>query len=253
MVNQTDFFISENIIEHIPAEEYFKIDHIIEDVDAFARTTYKSVYVIDYYRQSFLYVSENPLFLCGLTAERVKELGYNFYINHTTPEDLTMLLEINRAGFKFFEKIPNEQRKQYTISYDFQIINKEYRNKSLINHQITALRLTSDGKIWLGLCVASVSSADNSGNIMMLKNKSRDYWEYNRVSQHWEQRLRPELKEIEKDVLKLSAMGYTMNEIADTVNRSVDSVKVYRKNLFEKLGVDNIAEAINYAMNHRLL
>ena len=61
---------------------------------------------------------------------------------------------------------------------------------------------------------------------------------------------RPELKDMEKDVLKLSAMGYTMNEIAGEVNRSFDTVKSYRKSLFEKLGVNNITEAISFAMNH---
>lgn len=35
------------------------INHTIGDIDAFSRTTYKSVYVIDYYRQNFLYVSNN--------------------------------------------------------------------------------------------------------------------------------------------------------------------------------------------------
>ena len=61
---------------------------------------------------------------------------------------------------------------------------------------------------------------------------------------------RPELKDMEKDVLKLSAMCYTMNEIAGEVNRSFDTVKSYRKSLFEKLGVNNITEAISFAMNH---
>ena len=44
-------------------------------VEAFARVTYQSVYLIDYYRQEILYVSDNPLFLCGHTAKEVKELG----------------------------------------------------------------------------------------------------------------------------------------------------------------------------------
>ena len=48
-------------------------------------------------------------------------------------------------------------------------------------------------------------------------------------------------------------MGYTVNEIADLVHRSFDSVKVYRKTIFEKLGADNITEAINIAMNFRLI
>ena len=64
---------------------------------------------------------------------------------------------------------------------------------------------------------------------------------------------RPELKEMEKEVLKLSAMGYTMNEIADKINRSFDTVKSYRRTLLEKLEVANISEAISFAINYRLI
>ena len=71
MIDKEKFFINENSIEYISEEEYMAVNSIIEDVKAFARTTYKSVYVIYYYRQCFLYVSENPLFLCGLDADSV--------------------------------------------------------------------------------------------------------------------------------------------------------------------------------------
>lgn len=253
MAEIKDFFIKENTIDYIPDEAYSEINHIIEDIDSFSHTTYKSVYVIDYYRQNFLFVSDNPLFLCGMTPDEVKTMGYNFYINNVVPEDLDLLLDINIAGFQFLADIPPEELRDYTISYDFHIVNKFSNKKWLINHQITPLRLTDSGKVWLALCAASISSANKSGNIVMTENKSKERWAYNRTSGKWEELPLPELKELELDVLKLSAMGYTMQEIADEVNRSFDSVKVYRKSLLEKLGVENIVEAINLAKTHRII
>ena len=253
MAGAKDFFIKENSIDYISEETYNAINHIIEDIAAFARTTYKSVYVIDYYRQNFLYVADNPLFLCGIAADEVRKLGYNFYINQVIPEDLELLLEVNVAGFQFLENIAREELRNYTISCDFHVVNKESGKKQLINHQITPLRLTENGNVWLALCVASISSNDTSGNTEMSKNNSSIYWDYDRKTKKWKERLRLELKDIEKEVLRLSAKGYTMHEIADQIHRSFDTVKVYRKNLFEKLGVDNISEAVCYAMNHRLL
>ena len=44
-----------------------------------------------------------------------------------------------------------------------------------------------------------------------------------------------------------------MNEIAETIYKSVDSVKGYRKSLFAKLGVSNITEAIACAKSRRLV
>ena len=62
-----------------------------------------------------------------------------------------------------------------------------------------------------------------------------------------------ELKPEEKQVLTLSSQGYTMNEIADKMCRSVDSVKFYRRNLFERLEVKNITEALSYSAIYKLL
>lgn len=253
MAGTKDFFIKENIIDYISDETYNEVNHIIEDIGAFARTTYKSIYVIDYYRQDFLYVADNPLFLCGMGAEEVRKLGYNFYVNQVIPEDLELLLEVNVAGFQFLGNIAVEELKNYTISYDFHVINKESGKKQLINHQITPLRLTENGSVWLVLCVASISSSNASGNIEMYRNNSSIFWGYNRKAKKWQEMLRPELKDVEKEVLRLSAKGYTMHDIADQIHRSFNTVKAYRKNLFEKLGVDNISEAICYAMNHRLI
>lgn len=70
--------------------------------EAFARVTYQGIYLIGYYRQELLYVSDNPLFLCGHTAEKVRGLGYRFYLKHVPETDQKMLVELNRSSFKLF-------------------------------------------------------------------------------------------------------------------------------------------------------
>ena len=62
--------------------DYSRVDEYIRSAEAFSRSTYQSVYVIDYFNQNFLYVSPNPMFLCGLTPEEIKELGYRFYLEY---------------------------------------------------------------------------------------------------------------------------------------------------------------------------
>lgn len=61
------------------------------------------------------------------------------------------------------------------------------------------------------------------------------------------------LSEIERDVLVLSAQGYTMNDIADKLCKSVDTIKACKRALFAKLEVRNIAEALSYATNNNLI
>ncbi len=44
-----------------------------------------------------------------------------------------------------------------------------------------------------------------------------------------------------------------MNDIADIICLSVDSVKAYKRSIFQKMEVKNIAEAVTYAQNHQLI
>jgi DNA-binding CsgD family transcriptional regulator len=254
MAEVKDFFFEENRIDHIPDEAYNDIDCVIETVEAISRTTYASIYIIDYHKRNFLYVSNNFFYICGLKASEVKDLGFNFYIERMKPTDMNFLVEMDMLGFQFFQKLPIERRKKYTMSYDFHITNnKSGKQKYLINHQLTPLRLTEDGKVWLALCVVSIPSNRKAGNITMLENNSDGYWFYNKTCKQWDEVKYPQLKDEEKDVLKLSAMGFTVEEIATRIGRSLDTAKKHRKNIFEKLNVKNISEAISRAKSQRLM
>ena len=61
------------------------------------------------------------------------------------------------------------------------------------------------------------------------------------------------LSETEREVLRLSAQGYTMNDIADRLCKSVDTIKACKRNLFAKIGVKNIAEALFHATNYQMI
>ena len=80
-----------------------------------------------------------------------------------------------------------------------------------------------------------------------------EYFEYNGNIHRWVKKKMPTLTYGEKSVLTLSIQGYTMSEIADKICLSPDTIKKYRKRIFEKLEVRNISEAIVAATNNKLL
>ena len=245
------FFIPDNEVK-LPKElDYSRVDEYIRSAEALSRSSYHSVYIIDYFRHNFLYVSPNPMFLCGLSPEQMKELGYRFYLEYVPKDEQSLLLTLNKAGFAFYNNIPVDERKDWYISYDFHILNNG--RKILINHKLTPLALTSDGRIWLSLCVVSVATHTNAGHIEMHHVGSSEYFEYNMTSHRWVRKQMPTLTESEKSVLTLSIQGYTMSEIADKICLSLDTIKKYRKRIFEKLDVRNISEAIVSATNNKLL
>lgn len=62
------FFSDRNTIKSISDNDVSQTGKYIEVVKAFSKLTYQSIYVIDYQSRAFEYVSDNPLFLCGLSA-----------------------------------------------------------------------------------------------------------------------------------------------------------------------------------------
>lgn len=247
-----DFFSFANTVHKITEKEHLQFSDYISIVESFAMTTYHSVYIIDYQSKTFEYVSENPLFLCGYTVEEVKKKGYSFYLENVPEKDIDLLLTINRVGFEFYDTIDIDQRKNYTISYDFHLKHKN-GNTFLVNHKLTPLFLNEKGKIWKAMCVVSLSANQEAGNIKFYKKGESSFWKYNIEKGFWSKKEQLELTNREKEIIQLSAQGFTVSKIAEKIHISSDTIKFHRRNLFNKLGVFNITEAIFYAVNNKLL
>jgi DNA-binding NarL/FixJ family response regulator len=61
------------------------------------------------------------------------------------------------------------------------------------------------------------------------------------------------ISEREMEVIKLIAEGYTNNEIADKLFLSPHTVNTHRKNIMQKLGVNNTAAIVMYAVKTQLV
>lgn len=72
-------------------KDYQDTRFCIDALDALSRSCNLSIYVIDYYKQNFLYVSSNELFLNGNTVEGVKSLGYGYYQKYLPEQDFNFL------------------------------------------------------------------------------------------------------------------------------------------------------------------
>ncbi|MCC2590314.1 response regulator transcription factor [Chryseobacterium sp. MFBS3-17] len=246
------FFSRKNTVDSISESESFQNGNYLEAVEALCRVTYRSMYVIDYQLKKFEYVSKNPLFLCGHSPLEVLEMGYDFYFKHVAPEDLEMLIKVNEVGFNFFDKSSPEDRKKFCFSYDFHLIN-ENKEKILINHKLTPIFITEEGKIWKALCVVSLSPNTSAGNIILHKEGSPFIWKLNLAAEKWVEEEKVKLSERELQILRFYAQGLTINQIAENIFLAPDTVKFHRRKLFDKLNVKNITEALAYATNYKLI
>ena len=87
-----------------------------------------------------------------------------------------------------------------------------------------------------------------SGVRMLLQN----YLKGTRASEG-EQEPRPALSEREAEVLRLTAEGYSNQEIGHQLYISPKTVDTYRQRIMEKLGLHHRSELVRYALNRGLL
>lgn len=244
--------LTRNKLGAIAEEDNLQLHDYLEAVKSFARLTYESVYIIDYARMAFEYVSENPLFLCGYSSEEVLQMGYDFYFKNVPEQDLELLHVINEAGFDFFERVPDDEKKLYSITYDFHLVN-EHGKSTLISHKLTPLFLTKSGKMWKAMCIVSVSHHREAGNIVIQKQGSDEVWKFDITNKLWQKSLKPKLTPREMEVLRLYAQGLTINQIAEKIFVAPDTVKYYRRRIFETFDVNSIVAALSYAVNNKIL
>lgn len=119
---------------NIPDCEYDRTGLCIAMANALARNTNYSLYIIDYNRKNFLYVSSNPLFLCGRSPEEVQHEGYAFYFDVVPSDEINRLMEINEAGFRFYYDQPIEKDLTCPLSITFiSVPQKDIRILSTTN------------------------------------------------------------------------------------------------------------------------
>ena len=235
-------------------EAYQSIYHgCIDALEAMARANNLSIYVIDYYKQNFLYVSSDFMFLNGHTVDEIKEMGYAYYTNFVPVEDLRFLKLINKKGFEFFYQTPPEDRLKYSISYDFYITDIKHKKKTLVNHKLTPIKLNSRNQVWLAICVISPVHQKTYGEVVIHKSDSNQIHVFDRFLQQWFQMEKLVFSDVDLEILKLSALGYSNSGIAEKMYYDENTIKYHKKQIFARMKVKNITEAVVYAMGHKII
>ena len=247
-----DFFRPINIDIQIPDSDYSQTDVCIAMANGMARNTNHSLYIIDYNRKNFLYVSSNPLFLCGRSPEEVQQKGYAFYFEVVPYDEINRLTEINEAGFHFYYNQPIEKRLDLSIEYNFHILTSE-KHSHLIHHKLTPILLSDKGDIWLALCTVSLSPENKIGDVVISDHTCKDRYIYSFKGRRWRKQPELILSNREKEILHLSVKGLSNKEIGETLFIDTNTVKFHKKKLFEKLHAKNITEAVGIAANLRLI
>lgn len=169
------------------------------------------------------------------------------------PPKIIIWVDLRKAVLEFFYDIPIEERLGYKVSYNIHFYNSKLRTKVLYNYQTSPINLDKDGNVWLNLCVISLPCDRKPFRAIITKRGRPERWYFNRANKTFVKREAIPLTDNELWMIRLSAQGKSMKEISNEINKSVNTIKKYRKELFRKLDVSNMIEAISYATQNQLL
>ena len=220
---------------------------------ACARTMYSSVYIVNLDQLDFVFLSSNPLLLSGYTVVEVQRKGLTFFeeiMGDNVFKEQSKIAHICRS---FFNYLPIEQRTGYCVSSDFEIQNLLTQRKILVNLKFTPIDLNTRGEVLFGLCVLSLAPSKNKRELYIARSNSSESWNFSVKSRKWMRRETPTLSSHELEVVVLASQGYSIRSIANEMCKSIDTIKGYRKEVFRKLEVSNISEAISIVLAHHLI
>jgi DNA-binding CsgD family transcriptional regulator len=213
-------------------------------------------FVMDFQKRCLPVVSHRDIFLCGHPFEYAAQAGYDFFPETVHEEDLPLFIKIHRTILKSEYIIGEKQQSQIQYFY-FTIRIKDYPqlypkpNYLMICHKIKPIFIK--GKIRYGLCVVTISRMLTSGNLRVYFNNNRKVEEYSFDVNIWTKYDVEPLTEREIEILRLAKRGFKEQEIADQCYITYGRLRHITSDIYRKLDVKTIEQAIVHASNHLML
>lgn len=241
-------FIS-NISEPISKEEYANTNMLFEALNATARLTNSSMFVVDFANNKMVYQTDDLIFADEATPHDIQRESQNPYWSLIVEDDLAVLLDTRAAYLESFKSFKSKQKLNHTfvINYRIRLRGRDYT----ITQKFTPLKLRPNGDLWLGLFCITTSTYKACEHIAVFGDKFRYTYDFEKKAflPFYENM---ELTMMEKAILMHAAKGLTTEQIADNLCRSVNTIKTHKSRLFAKLRVSSTSEAITFVQNYNL-
>jgi len=198
----------------------------------------------------YLFISPNFKNILRLSFDEEMNLENDLLEECLHPEDLPILIDLQKRTFDYVFKLPHEEQCDYKHIFEFRIlgVSGEYIRvicqyqmletgefeKPLLLLGVVDISPDQDLKAPIKFRLVNFKTGDIV-NIPVLDNPN--------IS----------LTKREKEVLKMVNEGMMSKEISDKLFISIHTVNRHRQNILEKMNVENLSEAISYARKLGLL
>lgn len=249
-------FVSSHPSHVFDAEDSFdyseRNQHFIQCLKALEALMDIDAYVLDYMSKKILYVTKGSSLFLGNTLDDIQREGYLYFEKFIHEKDIEARAPCNAKVFEYFYSLPLNKRLNFNGYYTYDVRIRDRKGKMvLINQKITILDLTNDGVIRLTLCVISYPTAEKPGNAYLKLNDNSVIWQYMPSANKFVEVKNQRLTSKAMTILKLASNGKTETEMAEILGISLPTVKYHKKKIFDRIGVKNTAEAIQWMNNQK--
>ena len=227
-------------------------------LDMLSSLTAESFYVVDLPQRRFCYISPQAFdfFLHGYSVAEALRLGYALFNEVAHPDDLAALEAMHEAVLQYVGDACKEKIGEVDYFSCAFRVQRQYAFLSRPLSQMVCQRMkpvVSDGKVRYLVCSLVSSVIKEAGSLRMYRKGGLSYEAYDLRSKRWRQVAVEALTEREIAALMLAKQGKSSKEIADTLCISEKTVSNLKGNLYGKLGVHSMQQAIIFATNHRMI
>ncbi|MBB6500875.1 LuxR C-terminal-related transcriptional regulator [Pedobacter cryoconitis] len=212
-------------------------------------------YVVGFYDRQIKYMDPSVVEILGLepesaTAEKI--------LDRIHPDDINYVTQTESASLKFmFDKVGRDSvRSYYKTTYCLRLKVADggyelFHNQSILLSNDDTGRITQ--VLHIHTNVSHITTVNNYMPSLVGIKGEKKVWPININRESENHALNLQFSKRETEIIKLIALGYKSEEIADSLFISVHTVHTHRKNITRKSGVKTSSELISLCVKDGLI
>lgn len=204
------------------------------------------IFTVDVFKNRYDFASESFTDIFGFKLSHIKEIEKcgDLLEERIHPEDRKQLIAMQIKHARFIYSLPAENRNDYQQTFQFRMLNRRQQYVNITSRQ-QVIEKDRNGKAWIIMGMMNISPDQLPSHRIkcsVLNRRTGEILNSPTLSESPNQ-----LTNREKEILHLIHKGFLSKEIASRLNLSIHTINNHRKNLLNKLGADNVMEAVNQA------
>jgi len=229
--------------------DYDSIRRKMEGLDFIKFNHEEYLYVLDLHQKNFFYYQQHSMFLGEQDKEHIKNQGYLYFIERMDSKDYRKILNVLTLFQRTHKSIPQNET---ILSYNVNVwISK---NTCVpMTHKLKVIATDNTDKVWLVLISSSKSSnkIDNKISVSHTLKGTTEF--YNATTLAPLNQNSADLTPREIEIIRLTTLGLTVNDIAAKLFISTNTIKYHKKNIFSKTHCRSSVELIQYAIQNHII